>query len=114
MKLEIGELGLKVELNWWETLVSFHGNFSIPFQSITSVSLGKPKQGWKEARTLGTFIPGLIKSGMFRNERGKEFWLWVRGRKPITIELKNGKFDRLILGVNDDQYWQMQINAKIR
>ena len=114
MKIDTEKNQLEVELNWWEKIVSFHGNFSIPFQNITSVSLGKPKQGGREARRLGIFIPGFIKSGTFHNDRGKEYWLWVRGSKPISVALKNEEFDIMILGVNDDQYWQMMIKSKVK
>ena len=112
MKINTEGNRLKVEFSWWEKIVSFHRNFSIPFQNVAGVVLGKPKQGWKEIRKLGTFIPGLIKAGIFRNDRGNEFWLWVFGRKPISILLRGEQFDRMVLGVDDDQYWQMMITSK--
>jgi len=114
MKINTEGNQLKVELSWWEKIVSFHGNITIPFENIAGVDLGKPKQGWKEVRKLGTFIPGLVKAGLFRNDRGNEFWLWVLGKKPISIVMRGEQFDRMILGVDDDQYWQMMIKNKVK
>ena len=113
MKLEIEDAVLKIELSWWEKLLSFHGDFSIPLYNIVSVELDRPKQGWKELRAPGTFFPGLIKAGSYRNEHGKEYWFLVYNGKPITLTLKNENFDRLIIGVDDNQYWQMMITNKL-
>lgn len=81
--------------------MSFKSKLVIPVAHIVSVSRQEPVVSWKDIRAPGSFIPGLIKAGTYYSSRGKEFWVTVREKTPVTLELKNEKYQRVILGVDN-------------
>lgn len=52
-------------------------------------------------------------SGTFTLNGEKNFWNVTRGNTPIVIQLKNEKFSRLILGVENAKEWVRKINHTI-
>lgn len=109
MKLNIERNFLKIELDWWEKILSVHGSLKIPLSHITSVDTGLPPPTWKELRCPGSYLPGLIKAGTYYTDRGKEFWCVTRGRGVLQIKLNGERFSRLVLGVKDSSFWKSQI-----
>ncbi len=60
----------------------------------------------------GTYIPGLIRAGSYLTPRGWEFWYVIRKRPEyVTIELKGGRYQRLILSPSDGDVWVERTNA---
>ncbi len=101
MNIVIDKDVMSIELSNLEKILSFHNSLKLPISQITEVSDTLLPPTWKEIRAPGTAIPGLIKAGTYYTFRGKEFWMLKKKDNPIRIELKNNKFKRLILGVND-------------
>jgi hypothetical protein len=58
-------------------------------------------------------FPGLVKAGKYYSSRGKEFWCFVKGKKPLLIEIDNNSFKRLVLGVDQNEYWNQRLSSKI-
>ena len=90
---------ITIELEFFEKLLSLHGDFKLDRSSISEVSTTKIDISWKELRAPGSFIPGLIKSGTYYTGQGKEFG-YVSRSKPhqLIIELQNYTYKRLVLG----------------
>jgi hypothetical protein len=109
MKLSIEGNLLKIELEWWEKILAFHGSFEIPLSHITSADTILPPTTWKEFKCPGSYIPGIIKSGTYYTNRGKEFWCITRGKSVLQIGLDGERFSRLVLEVNDSSFWKGQI-----
>ena len=63
-------------------------------------------------RVLGTSLPGYW-SGSFKKDREESFFNIRRENKPVVIQLKNEKYTRLILGVDDPENVVDLINNNI-
>lgn len=89
--------------------MAFHGSFEIPLFHITSVDTVLPPTTQKEFRCPGSSIPGIVKSGTYYTNRGKEFWCITRGKSVLQIGLDGKRFSRLVLEVVDNSFWKSQI-----
>ena len=112
MNINIVEQSLQIEFTVKEQFlaVRFNKFWEIPLPHIQQVTTAEPKATWKEIRSPGTFIPGLVKAGTYHTPRGKEFWL-VNCRKDnyLTIELQNENYKRIVMTVDDNESWQQRL-----
>ncbi|MFQ4146776.1 hypothetical protein [Chlorogloeopsis sp. ULAP02] len=115
MDLYINENKLNIEFTFTEQLlaVRWEKSWSIPLAHIAQVTTAEPKSSWKELRAPGSFIPGLIKAGTDYTNRSKEFWYVNRDKNYLTIELQNESYQRIILTINNHEYWQERLNQLI-
>ncbi len=117
MNLTIAEGNLHIEFTFKEQLAAarLHKLWDIPLSHIQQVSTTAPKTTWKELRSPGTFIPGWLKGGTYYTERGKEFWL-VYYRRPnyLNIELHNESYQRIVLTLEDNEFWQQRLSEEIK
>ena len=68
-----------------ERLWSCHlgDRITIPRTHILSASDQRPATGWRELRSPGTYLPGVIKAGTYYTERGREFWYCTGQDHPV-------------------------------
>lgn len=111
MQLNIVNDQLQIEFTWKEQLlaVRFQKLWLIPLAHIKQVTAAKPQSSWKALRTPGSIIPGIIKAGTYYTESGKEFWYVNRDTNYLTIELENESYKRIILTIENNNYWQQQL-----
>ena len=114
MNLSIEDGLLKIDLSRVEKVLSVHGSFRTPLEQVESVSTGVPRQSWRDLNVPGTFLPWVVKAGTYLTKRGREFWYVTRNSGFLTIELKNGNYKRIVLGLNDSQHWADQIEASAK
>ncbi|MFT4245594.1 MAG: PH domain-containing protein [Micrococcaceae bacterium] len=95
---------LKVHMDSIKEVLAFKKQFSIPLKHIDSV---KSASGLKFPNPLqkriGTNVPHLYYGGTFRQKGKKTFWDVHNRAKAIVINLKNEKYDRLILEVENPE-----------
>jgi len=103
MKIFSDSTNLYIKFNTVEKILGVHWSFSIPLGDISETHNRKPVQSYKEIRIPGTFFPGIIKAGTYRNQRGWEFWYVTRKKNYLVIELKRGFYKRIILSVDENQ-----------
>ncbi|BAY82212.1 hypothetical protein NIES267_16910 [Calothrix parasitica NIES-267] len=112
MNINLVEDNLKIEFTVKEQFlaVRFKKLWEIPLSHIQQVTTTAPQTSWKELRSPGTSLPGLIKAGTYYTDRGKEFWL-VNQRKDnyLTIELQDEKYKRIVMTVEDNESWQQRL-----
>ena len=117
MNLTIVEGHLHVDFTFREQLAAarLRKSWEIPLSHIRQATTTPPKTSWKELRSPGTFIPGWLKGGTYYTERGKEFWL-VNYRQPnyLNIDLQNESYQRIVLTIEDNEFWQQQISEEIK
>src|SRR5262245_53841603 len=89
------------------------GPITVPRAHVVRAETALPRTTWKELRAPGTLVPGVIKAGTYYTTRGKEFWYAVRSRKdnPLTIELTDASYRRLVVTIDDAANWAERINA---
>ena len=111
MHLTLNDGTLRIELSWWMKLLACRFSpLELPVASIEHVSTKPQKTHWNELRMPGTFIPGLIKAGTYRREGRKDFWCITRDQPVLRLNLKNERFDSLILGIQDNDLWASRLN----
>jgi len=54
-------------------------------------------------------FPGDYQGRHYYTKRGKEFWYYKKGKKPLVLELRNESYKRIILGLDDAAAWQQEI-----
>ncbi|MBV6627892.1 MAG: hypothetical protein KI793_34045 [Rivularia sp. (in: Bacteria)] len=115
MNINILEQSLQIEFTVKEQFlaVRFHKLWNIPLSHIKQTTTTAPLTTWKELRSPGTCIPGLVKAGTYYTPRGKEFWLanYQKGNY-LTIELEDENYKRIIMTVDDNEFWQQRLNPE--
>lgn len=114
MNLTISNENLQIKLAFLEQFfaVRLRKNLEIPLAHIKQVTTAKLQSSWKDLRAPGTSIPGVIGAGTFYTERGKEFWYVTKDRNYLVIELKDESYERIILNVDDNQFWQQTLTQQ--
>ena len=110
MRLSISNNFLRISFSLTKKILAMKGSFKIPIKNIKRVTTELPKPTWKEIKAPGTSIPGLIKAGTYYTDRGKEFWYVTKGKKILTIDLKNESYKRLVLGIDNNVKWAKRIS----
>jgi hypothetical protein len=117
MQLAIDDARLTLTLEGAERLWAAKlAPISVPRAHVVQADNTLQPASWLELRAPGTFVPYLIKAGTYYTRRGKEFWCVVRSRKekPLTIELKDAPYQRLVITIDDHENWAARINAWVR
>ena len=114
MRLSLDDVTLRIELRGWEKLLAFHWHaLEVPLTHIEQATTQRSKTTWREIRVPGTFVPWLIKAGTYRWSSRKDFWYVTRGKPHLSIELRQGYFTSITLGVQDNEEWAKRINERI-
>jgi hypothetical protein len=115
MKIDVSNHQIIIHLSGTERLWAFHlgSTITIPAAHIKSVSNAEPASNWKEIRAPGTFIPGVIKSGTYYSDRGREFWYVTREKDYLILELKDEYYKWITLTIDNSETLAHQIQAAI-
>lgn len=103
MKLTITSKYLKIFFSLQEKLLGFHGNFTVPRNHVKKIHHTLPKKGFY-LRCPGTYLPWIITAGTYYVKRKtweREFWYYQHHTPPIVIELRDEKYDRLVINVTN-------------
>lgn len=105
-KLSFQQTNLHVNLSRGEKLAALHGDLVIPLRNIVGAEvLGK---GWWTGlglRIPGTGLPGLLIAGTYIKRGDRAFVCWRRPQQVLQINLTDGNYSRLIIGVEDAESW---------
>jgi hypothetical protein len=112
MKLNIVDQNLQIELTLKEQLLAarFNKVWQIPLTHITQVATASPQKRRKEVRAPGVFFPGIIKTGTYYSDQGKEFWYVTQDRNYLTLELTDEPYQRIVLTTDDNESWQRTLS----
>jgi len=101
MQVFSDDSNMYIKFSALEKILSVHGSFTIPLDTVSEISYERPVQSLREIKMPGTFFPGVIKAGTYLTNRGREFWYTTRNKPFVIIELKGGFYKRIILSVNE-------------
>jgi hypothetical protein len=112
MNLNVVDQKLQIELTFKEQLLAarFNKVWQIPLAHITQVTTAKPEKHRKELRAPGVFFPGVIKTGTYYTDQGKEFWYVTQDGNYLTIELRDEPYQRIILTLDNNESWQKTLS----
>lgn len=113
--LELTKDELIVRLTFWEALASLHNSIRIPLANVRGATEDEGFRGLVLGiRSRGTNFPGLISAGTYRKSGDRHFVFVTRTGHPLSIELANEKWSRIILSVADARGMAGRINAAIQ
>lgn len=117
MQLSIESNQLKITLTPIERFWAVHlgKTITIPLTQIQQVSTTAPTVNWKELRSPGTFVPGLLKAGTFYQDSLRSFW-YTKPKTPLlTLELSpNTYYRRIVLSLSDSLAWHDRLETIVR
>jgi hypothetical protein len=101
VELSISSGTLVLHVKGADRLWAFKGSLEIPLQHIVAITADPSiaRGWWHGLRFPGTSIPGVITAGTFYQDGNKIFWDVHDPDKTVVIELKDERYDKLIVEV---------------
>ena len=91
------------EIKGWHKIWALKSEIMVPKKSILKAYQNdKEFTFWKGIRMPGTEIPGYIAAGTFY-KNGRNFWDVIHKKKAIIVELKEHRYKKLIIEVDDPE-----------
>jgi hypothetical protein len=100
-QLSIADGKLVVEMQGWDKLWALKSRLEIPLEHVKAVRADPEIGPLKGIRMLGTYLPGVITAGTFRQEGDRVFWNVHHPEKAIVIDLLDDRYAKLIIEVDD-------------
>ena len=113
-QVTIGAKSLKVDLSRAEAFWGMHRSLDIPAENIAGAQA--LTQGWWKTlgfRIPGTALPGVIIAGTYIKKGDRAYVSWTRNKEVLQINLKNHRYNRILLGVDDAKALAEAINMAI-
>jgi hypothetical protein len=103
-QLDVDGDHLVVRMGIIDAMLSMRSSMRFPLTSVKNVYVdpvaGEEPKGFKAP---GTAIPGTLTKGTFHFDGVKTFWNIWRGTLVVVVELRDEKFDRIVIEqVNPD------------
>jgi hypothetical protein len=101
--LEVADGKLIIRMTGMDRVWSLKSELAIPIADVVGAEKAAEEAGewWHGIRTGGTHIPGVISAGTFHSHGDRVFWDVHDPGKAIAIELRNWRYARLVLEVDD-------------
>ena len=106
---------LHVDIRGWARILALKGSIQIPLAHIAGIRLaGADAHDWRSGfKMSGARIPGLIKAGTFRGHQTSDFWYVRHPEQAVLIELRDEKFARLMIEVDQPDALIAQVRQAI-
>jgi len=112
VNLTISKTALQIELGFWERLGSFSRNREIELSEIASVECVQDvKMSIFGFRMIGTGMPKVVVLGHYRKDKKKMIVYWLRGQQALSLDLKSGPYQRMIIGCSDAKAKAQELNS---
>lgn len=110
--VDIRGVELSVKISGWDAVWALKRSLRMPLANVAGARVeavaGKP--GWK---LIGTGIPRGLAAGLFRKQGQTSFWVAHQQAPALVIDLRNERYARLVLQVDNPQEVADRINAAI-
>jgi hypothetical protein len=97
-QLDVDGDHLVVRMGIIDAMLSMRSSMRFPLTSVKNVYVdpvaGEEPKGF---RAPGTAIPGTLTKGTFHFDGVKTFWNIWRGTLVVVVELRDEKFDRIVI-----------------
>jgi len=103
-EVELTEDALVVHVRGMDRLFALTSRLEIPLSHVLGAQvdpeLGHP-EWWKSLRLTATQIPWIVTAGTFYQEGERVFWDVHDPEKVVVIRLRDERYARLVIGVED-------------
>ena len=114
--VSVSEGNLIVAVEGWDKLWSLHSRLVIPIQHVAGICAdAKIAEGWWHGlRVGGTNLPGVITAGTFYHHGNWIFWDVHHPEKVIVVDLKDERYEKLIIEVADPSEAVVRLREALR
>jgi len=103
-EVELTEDTLVVHVRGMDRIFALTSRLEIPLSHVLSAEvdpeLGHP-EWWESLRLTATQIPWIVTAGTFYQEGERVFWDVHDPEKVVVIRLRDERYARLVIGVDD-------------
>ena len=102
-EVELSEDTLSVHVQGMDRLWALRSRLEIPLAHVSGAeAAAEVARGWWQGiRSGGTHVPGVITAGTFHQEGERVFWDVHDPEKAIVIRLRDERYARLVIEVED-------------
>jgi hypothetical protein len=113
--LSIASGNLELHVRGADKLWALKSSLEIPLQHIAGIRADPTvAQGWWHGiRMPGTNIPGVLTAGTFYQHGKRVFWDVHNPDNTVVIELRDERYDELIVEVGDPQLTVQRLRAAL-
>lgn len=118
MSVRVSHSGGSVALSFgpFETLFGLKRRLDIPRSQITSIEVMDrsevPRTEGSWLRAPGTHIPGVIRYGSYGREPLREFWLVLRQRRVVVMNIEDWAYHRVVLGSTEPDRLASELSGR--
>jgi len=102
-EVELTEDTLSIHVRGMDRLWALRSHLEIPLSHVSGAEAAKEaaRGWWQGIRSGGTHVPGVITAGTFHQEGERVFWDVHDPEKAIVIGLRDERYARLVIEVED-------------
>ncbi len=102
-EVELAQDALIVHVRGIDRLFALRSRLEIPLSHIVDAQADQQEAQWwwRGTRTGGTHMPGVITAGTFYQEGERVFWDVHHPEKALIIRLRDERYQRLVIEVDD-------------
>jgi hypothetical protein len=102
-EVELSQEALIVHVEGMDRLWALRSRLEIPLSHVVNAEADPEvaRGWWQGIRTGGTHLPGVITAGTFHQEGERVFWDVHDPEKTVVIQLRDERYARLIIEVED-------------
>ena len=101
-EVELARDALIVHVRGMDRLWALKSRLEIPLAHVVNAEADPElARGWRGIRSVGTQVPGVITAGTFHQEGERVFWDVHDPEKTVVIRLKDERYSRLVIEVED-------------
>jgi hypothetical protein len=102
-EVELAEDTLSIHVRGMDRLWALRSLLEIPLSHVAGAEAdpGAARGWWEGIRSGGTHVPGVITAGTFHQEGERVFWDVHDPEKAVMIRLRDERYARLVIEVED-------------
>jgi hypothetical protein len=102
-EVELAENTLSIHVRGMDQLWALRSHLEIPLSHVSGAEAAPEvaRRWWQGLRSGGTHVPGVITAGTFHQEGERVFWDVHDPEKAIVIRLRDERYARLVIEVED-------------
>jgi len=115
-EVELAEDALIVHVRGMDRLFALTSRLEVPLSHVVGAE-ADPEEAhrwWQGIRTGGTHVPGVITAGTFYQEGERGFWDVHKPEKTGVIQLRDERYSRLVIEVEDPEAAIARVNEAAR
>ena len=113
--VEISDGSLVVSIHGADRIWSFKSRLEVPLEHVEGAERdeAEARTWWHGVRAAGAHIPGVLAAGTFHGHGERVFWDVHQPENAIAIRLRDERFARLVIEVEDPDGVVSKINSAV-